>query len=79
MKTRLLLAGFVLAVAGSYRAGIIHGIPDSLIIGVVLSDITLTAEKDFDIRDAANPAFRRVTRIIKPGVAPPRFTPFQSR
>ena len=61
-----------LTIEGSRNAGIIHGIPDSPITNITLQDITLTAEKDFDIRDAANPAFVRVTRTIKPGVAPAR-------
>ena len=61
-----------LTIEGSRNAGIIHGIPDSPITNITLRDITLTAEKDFDIRDAENPTFERVTRTIKPGVAPVR-------
>jgi hypothetical protein len=36
----------------------------------MLQDITLMAEKDFNIRDADNPVFERVVRTIKPKVAP---------
>ena len=39
---------------------------------ITLQDITLTAEKDFDIRDADHPSFERVTRTIQAGVAPPK-------
>jgi polygalacturonase len=58
-----------LTIAGSKNAGLIHGIPESRITGVTLSDVTLEAEKDFDIRDADEPRLERVTRTIKPGVA----------
>jgi polygalacturonase len=61
-----------LTIEGARNAGIIHGLPDSPIIHITLQDITLTAEKDFDIRDAEKPVFERVTRTIKPGVAPAR-------
>ena len=61
-----------LTIEGARNAGIIHGLPDSPIRDITLSDITLTAEKDFDIRDAEQPVFERVTRTIKPGVAPAR-------
>jgi polygalacturonase len=59
-----------ITIEGSRNAGIIHGIPESKITNITLRDITLTAEKDFDVRDADNPIFERVTRTIKPGVAP---------
>ena len=61
-------------IEGSRNAGLIHGIPDSPITNITLSDITLTAEKDFDIRDAEAPVFERVIRTIKAGVAPPRIS-----
>src|SRR5258708_29599137 len=59
-----------LTIEGSRNAGIIHGIPDSPITNITLQDITLTAEKDLDVRDAANPVYDRVVRTIKAGVAP---------
>jgi len=59
-------------VTGALHAGMIHGIPESRITGIKFSDITITAEKDFDIRYADEPVFERVTRTIKPGVAPPQ-------
>ncbi|MCX6953573.1 MAG: glycosyl hydrolase family 28 protein [Verrucomicrobia bacterium] len=59
-----------ITIEGSRRAGVIHGIPDSPITNITLRDITLTAEKDFDIRDATAPVFERVTRTIKAGVGP---------
>jgi polygalacturonase len=61
-----------ITIEGSRNAGIIHGLPDSPITNIVLRDITLTAENDLDIKDADNPTFERVTRNIKPGVAPAR-------
>jgi len=61
-----------ITIEGSRNAGIIHGIPDSPITNITLQDITLTAEKDFDVRDADHPTYERVTRTIKPGVAPPK-------
>jgi hypothetical protein len=57
-------------IEGARNAGIIHSLPDSPITNLTLQDITLTAEKDFDIRDAEKPVFERVTRTIKPGFAP---------
>jgi polygalacturonase len=59
-----------ITIEGSRNAGIIHGLPDSPITNITLQDVTLTAEKDFDIKDAEKPVFERVTRTIKPGVAP---------
>ena len=59
-----------LTIEGSRNAGVIHGLPDSPITNITLSDITLTAEKDFDLKDATAPTFERVTRTIKPGVGP---------
>jgi polygalacturonase len=61
-----------ITIEGSRNAGIIHGLPDSPITNIKMQDITLTAEKDFNIRDAEEPVFERVTRTIKPGVAPPK-------
>ena len=46
-----------LTIEGSRNAGIIHGLPDSPITDITLQDITLTAEKDFHIRDAEKPVF----------------------
>jgi polygalacturonase len=59
-----------ITIEGSRNAGIIHGLPDSPITNITLQDVSLTAEKDFDIKDAEKPVFERVTRTIKPGVAP---------
>jgi polygalacturonase len=56
-----------LTIEGSRSAGIIHGLPDSPISNITFRDITLSAEKDFDIRDAEKPVFERVTCTIKPG------------
>jgi polygalacturonase len=61
-----------LTIEGARSAGIIHGLPDSPITGIALHDITLTAEKDFSIRDAEHPVFQRVVRTIRPGAAPPK-------
>lgn len=58
-------------ITGSRKAGKIVGLPDSPIRGLTFRDVTLTAEKDFVIKDAAPPVFERVTRDIRPGVAPP--------
>ncbi|MDI1249352.1 MAG: glycosyl hydrolase family 28 protein [Lacunisphaera sp.] len=59
-------------IKGARIAGIIHGLPDSPITNITLQDITVVAEKDFDIKDAESPVFERVSRIIKAGVAPRR-------
>jgi polygalacturonase len=59
-----------LTITGSRRAGIIHGIPDSPITNITLQDISLEAETDLDVKNADNPHFIRVTKTIKPGVAP---------
>ncbi len=59
-----------LTIEGSRNAGVIHGLPDSPITDITLRDISLTAEKDFDIKDVTAPTFERVTRNIKPGVGP---------
>ena len=58
-------------IENSRRAGMIHGLPDSIITGITFSDVTLTAERDFDIRDAERPEFQRVTRTIRFGLPPP--------
>jgi polygalacturonase len=63
-----------LTITGSRNAGIIHGLPDSPITDITLRDITLTAEKDFDIRHADHPTFEQVTRTIKAGVAPKKIS-----
>jgi polygalacturonase len=63
-----------ITIEGSRNAGIIHGIPDSKITNITLRDITLEAEKDFDVRDAEDPVFERVSKSIKPGVGPKKTT-----
>lgn len=60
-----------ITIEGSRKAGIIHGLPDSKITNITLSDITITAEKDLDVRDADNPIYERVVKHIRAGVAPP--------
>lgn len=59
-------------IEGSEHAGRIVGLPDSPITGVTFRDVTITAEHDFVIKDAAPPVLERVTRTIRPGVAPVR-------
>ena len=59
-----------ITIEGSRNAGIIHGLPDSPIRNITFRDMAITAEKDFDIRDADNPVFENVTGTIKPGVVP---------
>jgi polygalacturonase len=61
-----------ITIEGAHRAGIIHGLPDSVISGITFSDVKLTAEQDFEIKDAQQPTFERVTKTIKPGVGPVR-------
>ena len=58
-----------LTIEGTRNAGVIHGLPESPIANLTLRDITLTAEKDFQIRDAQEPVFERVVRTIKAGAA----------
>jgi len=52
----------------SKNAGKIVGLPESPITAITLRDVTITAEKDFEIKDAENPIFERVIRNIQPGV-----------
>ncbi|MES1194831.1 MAG: hypothetical protein ABUL65_02980, partial [Opitutus sp.] len=59
-----------ITIDGARNAGIIHGIPDSPITNITLRDVTVLAENDFDIRDATEPTFERVSRTIKPDVGP---------
>lgn len=59
-----------LTIEGSRNAGVIHGLPDSPITNITLQDITLTAEKDFDVKNADGIVYTRVTRDIRPGVGP---------
>lgn len=58
-------------VESARHAGRIVGLPESPITNVTLRDVMITAENDLVIKDAADPVFERVTRIIKPGVMPP--------
>jgi hypothetical protein len=55
---------------GARNAGIVIGLPDSLIKGLTMEDVSIIAETDLVIRDAEQPTLTRVTRTIKPGVAP---------
>jgi len=59
---------------GSRNAGVIIGLPDSLIKGLTMEDVSITAETDLVIRDAEQPTLTRVTRTIKPGVAPAKIS-----
>ncbi len=52
------------------NAGVIIGLPDSPIRGLTVEDVSITAETDLVIRDADQPMLARVTRTIKPGIAP---------
>jgi len=60
------------AATGSLNAGKIIGLPDSPIQRVTLEDVTIIAETDLVIQDSEAPVLTRVTRTIKPGVAPAR-------
>jgi len=59
-----------LTITDARNAGMIHGLPDSQIRKIIFRDITLTAGKYFDIRNAEPPVCERMTRTIKPGVGP---------
>jgi polygalacturonase len=59
-------------IENSRNAGKITGLPESRITGVTLQNVTITAEKDFVIKDADQPTFDHVTVDIRPGVAPAR-------
>ena len=59
-----------ITIEGARNSAVIHGIPDSRITHVVLRDVTIVAEKDFDLRDADEPHRERVSVTIKPGVGP---------
>jgi polygalacturonase len=59
-------------IVNSQIAGKIVGLPESRITGITLQDVSITADKDFIIKDADQPVFERVTLTIKPGLAPAR-------
>ena len=52
-------------------AGIINGLPDSMISNVVLENVQITAAKSFEIRNAKNIQLKNVTVSVKAG---PPFT-----
>ena len=62
-----------ITIENSKNAGKIVGLPESPITNITLRNVTLSAEKDFEIKDADQPVFENVTREIKSGiyVAPP--------
>jgi polygalacturonase len=54
-------------IEAAQNAAIIRGLPESMITGVTLRDVRISAENDFDVRDADDPIFERVhTAIITP-------------
>lgn len=63
-----------ITVESARNAGIIHGIPDSPITNITLRDVSITAEKDLDVRNADDPHYIRVTRDIRPGVGPKKLS-----
>ena len=58
-------------IVNSRNAGKIIGIPDSPITNLTLSDVEISAARDFVIKDADQPVFERVTRSIEPRAAGP--------
>ena len=58
-----------ITVESAKSAGRIVGLPESRITGVTFSDVKISAEKDFVIKDADHPVFEQVTVNIVP--APP--------
>ena len=57
------------SIESSKNAGQIVGLPESPITGITLQDVTITAQRDFVIKDADQPAFVNVTRTITPKTA----------
>ena len=57
-------------IENSRNAGKIVGLPDSPITNITLRNVSITAENDFVIKDAGQPVFENVTKVIKPGLAP---------
>lgn len=57
-------------IENSRNAGKIIGLPDSPIANITLRNVSLSAETDFVIKDAGQPVFENVTKVIKPGIAP---------
>jgi polygalacturonase len=57
-------------IEGARHAGRIIGLPDSRITRITLRDVRITAEEDLVIKDADPPAYEKVTRDIRKGVAP---------
>jgi len=56
-----------ITVVNSKNAGKIVGLPESPITNITLRDISISAEKDFVIKDADKPIFENVKLEIKPG------------
>ncbi len=54
------------------NAGRIVGLADSPITDITLQDVTITAEKDLVVQNTVGLVTERVTRTIRPGVAPAR-------
>ena len=62
-----LLGGISLA-----NAGVIVGLPESPITSIILRNVQITAEKNFEIKDAGQLTFDNVTLTVRPGLAPAR-------
>ena len=60
-----------ITIEGARNAGIIHGLPDSRIGGIVFREMSIAADVDFDIKDADEPGLNSVAKSIHPGTAPP--------
>ena len=59
-------------VESATNAGRIAGLPESPITDITFRDVVITAEHDFEIKEAGRLAFENVTLTIRPGVAPAR-------
>ena len=57
-------------IESSSNAGKIVGLPESRITGITLRNVQITAEKNFEIKDANQLTFDNVTLSIIPAVAP---------
>ena len=61
-----------ITVTNAINAGKIVGLPDSPITNITLRNVSITAEKDFVIKDAGAPILENVKMDIRPGVGPKR-------
>jgi polygalacturonase len=61
-----------IAITGAKNAGTFIGLPDSPLKDITLRNVSITAEKDFVIKDAEPPKIENLAKTIQKGAAPTR-------